>query len=137
MVNQEAPSVCDCGHEPSPCKSFTTGYGTDPETGKRYCYACCAVRDVESMRETGRAVLYLVRGKVGERWRVTNWPESLSFPAYGVKRKPRGGGFGAERIDAYFNGPDGYVWHAVNRGDNQIARCKRTKQRIATPSASA
>lgn len=108
------------------------------------------------MIATGRATLYLVLRTVplapsdtdgippadtaalradpkatAARWFVTNWPGSLEFKTLpGVRRNPRGGGFGAQRTDAWFVGPDGYVWHAINRGDNDIARCKRTKGRV-------
>lgn len=124
--------ILECGHTPSPHEIFTTGYGVDPATGARSCYACCADKERAGMIETGRAVLYLVdsQASTGRAFSVQNWPGSLSFPAYGVSRKPRGGGFGAQRTDAYFRGPDGCEWHAVNRGDNQIARCKRAKARV-------
>lgn len=78
------------------------------------------------MLETGRAILYLSKDEAGA-WHVTNWPGSLSFPAR-VHSSPRGGGFGSPRLDAWFTGPDGATWHAVNRGDNQIARCRRLKK---------
>jgi hypothetical protein len=121
--------ILDCGHTPSAHSSMTTGYGTD-EHGKRQCYACCAERERARMIETGRATLYLVGPKAGQiNMRVTDWPGHLEFIAWGLQRSPRGGGFGAQRTDAWFTGPDGYVWHAVNRGDNQIARCKRTKEK--------
>jgi hypothetical protein len=80
------------------------------------------------MLALGKADLYLTRDAVNN-WTVTNWTGDLSFRAFGLKVSPNGGGFGAERIDAYFNGPDGYVWHAVNRGNMQLARCRRTKRR--------
>jgi hypothetical protein len=94
------------------------------------------------MIETGRATLYLVSrpnpapatlGTINRdtrHWFVTNWPGSLEFRAYGASVKPRGGGFGSQRTDAYFPGPDGYVWHALNRGDSQIARCRRTREKV-------
>ena len=128
-------TILDCGHAPSPHASFTTGYGTDPKTGARFCYACAADLDRASMIETGRADLYLTpcepraSSAFTKAYEVTNWPGSLRFPAYHTRKSSRGGGFGSQRTDAWFHGPDGFVWHAINRGDMQIARCKRTKER--------
>lgn len=116
--------ILDCGHTPSPHLHFTTGYGTTL-AGERHCYACIAVQDRRDMIETGRATLYLTRD--GSAWKVGNWPGSLTFPVRGVKVSRYGGGFGTQRTDAWFTGPDGKEWHAVNRGDNQVARCRRIK----------
>lgn len=106
-----------------------TGYGIAMD-GARHCYQCCANQERASMIETGRAVLYLVDngGPVewnGRAWRVTDWPGRLSFPARVVNRSRRGGGFGSQITTARFTGPDGRIWSAVNRGDSQIARCRR------------
>src|SRR6185436_16828748 len=38
-----------------------TGYGYDSQTGAVRCYRCCAAVERESMRATGRAVLYITR----------------------------------------------------------------------------
>lgn len=128
--------ICDCGHlptaRPKGQTSGGTGYGT--YDGKTYCYACCAERDRADMIATGRATLYLVRKKSSDgkefdifTRHVTNWPGTLEFRCSETRHYPRSGGFGSQRTDAWFAGPDGYVWHAVNRGDMDIARCKRTK----------
>lgn len=127
-------TILECGHSPSEHSSFTTGYGTDPETGKRYCYACCADQDREDMLETGRATLYLSQENSGvlrlEGGRghgtVSNWPGSLKFPAY-IKRGRHN--IAGTRYDVWFKGPDGKTWHGVQYGDNtQICHCRRTKQ---------
>lgn len=118
--------ILDCGHPPSPHESFTTGYGLGAD-GKTYCYACCAERERASMVTTGRATLYLVDGCDGRPYRVTDWPGHLSFAVGRVRCSARGGGFGSQRTDAWFTGPDGRTWHAVSRGDSQIARCRRVK----------
>lgn len=140
MNTPNLTALLDCGH-PAPALSADhtggTGYGTDAD-GKRHCYACCAAIDRAAMVATGRATLYLVQreftdsadGTKFKRWRVVNWPGSLEFPVRGPVSHGKGG-FGAQRTDAWFAGPDGYVWHAINRGDNQIARCKRTKGRAS------
>lgn len=133
-----APVTLDCGHGLSPLRPGPggAGYGTTRD-GKKVCYSCCANNDLTEMQATGRATLYLVRkssadGKEFDIFtrHVTNWPGSLEFRCSEVRHYPRGGGFGSQRTDAWFNGPDGYVWHAVNRGDNDIARCKRTKEKV-------
>lgn len=136
-------TICDCGHPPSEHGAHTTGYGIDAQ-GKTSCYQCCADKERASMIATGRATLYLVRdeardtnggngfplGSPVKAHKITDWPGKLAFPVLGhVSVKRRGGGFGAQRTDAYFIGPDMFIWHAVNRGDMDIARCRRTKQR--------
>lgn len=120
--------TADCGHTIPALPAGHcggTGYGTDPETGRTACYACCAERERAAMIATGRAVLYL------DELDVTDWPGLLRFPIVERHNHARGtGGFhGAQRTDAWFHGPDGHVWHAVNRGDMQLARCRRTAQR--------
>lgn len=63
----------------------------------------------------------------GPEWFATNWPGTLRIPA-GIKHAPRAGGFGANRVDAWFE-YQGARWHGVNRGDNQILRCRRLKEK--------
>lgn len=138
--------LLECGHPATPQKPGAggTGYGCDPDTGARSCYQCCADKERASMIETGRATLYLVRRKNENQatcgmmnrhafnYAVTDWPGKLEFTCYPkVAHSATGGGFGSPRTDAWFAGPDGYVWHAVNRGDSQLARCKRTKERVS------
>lgn len=101
-----------------------TGYGIAMD-GARHCYQCCADHERARMIETGRAVLYLVDDAPGRAARVTDWGGRLSFPARVVNRSRHGGGFGSQITTARFTGPDGRAWSAVNRGDSQIARCRR------------
>lgn len=133
--------LLECGHvaTPQPPSDVCggTGYGMDAE-GRRYCYACCAEREKASMIATGRATLYLrapTRGNAEpnprKNYSVIDWPNTLSFVAFNVRCSRNGGGFGSQRTDADFIGPDGYIWHAVNRGDCDLARCKRTKRKAA------
>lgn len=111
-------TILDCGHEPSPHLSFTTGYGVD-RSGRKHCYECCAKRDVADMVSTGRATLYLSNGE------VSNWPGSLKFRAHVRKGRHN---IARTRYDAWFTGPDGKQWHGVQYGDNtQICHCKRLK----------
>jgi hypothetical protein len=128
--------------------AITTGYGCGPsepiaahadapalkpgdslERSPAVCYACCAADDKASMIETGKFTGYLTQRADGQ-WYVSDWPGGLEFRVMQnrVNKSRYGGGFGAQRTDAYFIGPDKFIWHAVNRGDNQIARCKRTRE---------
>ena len=124
--------MLDCGHEPSEHLPITTGYGRDAE-GRTFCYECAARMDRESMIETGKATLYLVERPSGilgtfdpVRRFITNWPESLEFPI-GRFRKGKHS-IARTRYDAWFTGPDGKQWHAVQYGENtQIAHCQRVK----------
>ena len=131
----EAIKLLDCGHEPSPHSECTTGYGQD-KNGKTFCYACCAENDRKAMIETGKAVLYLSKTRDAKdfgdgidrsEWSITNWPGSLFFPVC-EPRKSRHN-IARWRYDAWFKGPDGFVWHGVQYGDNtQLCHCKRTKE---------
>lgn len=119
------PEILDCGHIPTvPRSDLSTGYGRTIE-GKRHCFHCCAANDLTNMTRDGRITLYLVRNANG-RYEVTNWPGTLRIPVIAHTESKRGGGFGSNRVDAWFRGPEGVIWHAINRGDNEIARCKRT-----------
>lgn len=129
--------ILDCGHAIGEHSHISSGYGTDA-AGVRSCYQCCADKERASMIETGRATLYIVSrdvpascgSGVSRQHYVTDWPGKLEFRVIGSPNvKRHGGGFGSQRTDAWFRGPDGFVWRAVNRGDSQIARCKRTKER--------
>lgn len=107
--------------------------GETIERSPAICYACCAKHDREQMISTGRATLYLTdvkhespvkTGSPFWTWEVTNWPGSLRFK---VSHKRTGShNITRRRYDAWFIGPDGKPWHAVQYGDNtQIAHCKR------------
>lgn len=135
--------MCDCGHPPSVCGEHVPGYGEFD--GKTYCYACCAERDKQYMSENGVIDLYLVpeytqnvcsgSSEKGTRGsgklcavKITNRSGSLVFNTHWCKIGYHccfGGR--TTRIDAWFVF-DGFIWHAVQRGDNNmIARCRRTK----------
>lgn len=134
-----ADKILDCGHKPSPHKSFTTGYGYDRE-GKTHCYDCCAANERQNMLDTGRATLYLVKesevteseaAKLGTlhhaRWAVTDWPGKLRFPVYHAPRKGAHN-MARTRYDVWFTGPDGKRWHGVQYGEwTQLCHCRRLK----------
>ena len=101
----------DCGHE-------STDHGTDAQD-KTFCYACCAERDKAQMRQDGRIVLYLHRGK------VTNWPGSLSLPV-NYQRQGRHNIAGS-RQDVWFEF-EGNKWHGTQYGEgSEICRCQQVK----------
>lgn len=100
-------------------------YGPDGKV----CDACYAEWQEAYMREEGKIDLYLSAaiGLSRTGWKVTNWPGTLSFSAE-VRRSDHNIAGKNGRRDVWFDF-DGYVWHGVNIGDNQILRCKRTKKR--------
>ena len=114
---------------------------------RRVCYACSAVLESETMTARGRGCLYLSREAhvdgayflAGDArrgyaydYRLSNWPGNAPFRLLGRVRESHGYGFG-RRYDVRtlrFVGPDGYVWSGRNAGDMQLARCRRTKDRV-------
>jgi hypothetical protein len=121
---------CDhCGELIHHVDSLTTGYGVHDD-GTMHCFQCCAWHDLQDMKRTGRATLYLSGPKEDGSYRVTNWPGTLSFHVHaGGVRRGRHNIAGA-RWDAWFRGPEGHTWHGVMLGHHtQIIRCKRTKER--------
>jgi len=130
LTDYQNTSCRDCGVTlPTMPTGHTggTGYGLTND-GWRVCYFCCGQRDKAKMIAEGRAVLYLTREcktTGGNCWRVTNWPGSLAFPA--TARKGRHNIAGT-RHDAWFTGPDGFIWHGVNIGDHELLRAKRTRE---------
>lgn len=133
LTDNGSPTCNDCGAAfPVNPPGYTggTGYAVTLE-GLRICYSCCGTRDRANMQKTGVFVGYLTGYSVAEGgpgFTVTNWPSSLKFRA--IVRKGRHN-IARVRRDAWFDGPDGYVWHGVQLGDNsEIINCKRTKQKI-------
>ena len=96
------------------------------------------------MRETGKVTLYWNYDQAAVYYapksvsysaalrtgQITNWLGSLILLPRNVYRS-FGYGFGRryEVWHVWFVGPDGYVWYGRNAGDNQILRCKRTKNK--------
>ncbi len=90
------------------------------------------------MIDQGKITLYLTdTGKVDNmamgldkpnEWRIGNWDNSFSIKTFGVPRKFRHP-FSWQATIVYFPGPDGHVWSARNIGDNQIAHCRRLKEK--------
>ena len=132
-ATDKATEVLDCGHTPTQGVPMTTGYGTDKD-GKRHCFACCAKRDKASMRETGKATLYLKRSDfllpvggyhfTGEGT-VSNWPGTLEYPCT-IRRGCHN--IAGTRYDCWFTDSDGHKWHGVQYGENtELCHCNRLK----------
>ena len=99
------------------CSRFTEAYGLTNEN-ETICYACCAKRDMQYMRDNNRITLYLDTNKK----EVTNWPGTLTFP---IKIKEGRHNLCRFRYDVWFNF-EGYTWHGVTYGnDTQLCHCKR------------
>lgn len=118
-------TTLDCGHAPSAHGTYSTCYGTTPD-GRRHCYECCSAKERADMVERGKACLYLVKGDSG--YEITDWPGTLRFRARHVRKGRHN--IARVRYDAWFFGPDGFVWHGASYGDmTQLIHCKRTKER--------
>ena len=118
----------DCGiAKPLGGSGCGTGYGYKSRSNraKPICYACCGENDRKEMAKTGKAFLYLSKAEGKSPWKVSNWPGTLAFPVYYVQESFHNFAGRNGRRDCWFTGPDGARWHAVNIGDNQVARCKR------------
>lgn len=150
MNTQDTTILLDRGHPESEHSDITRGYGTMMD-GTRHCYDCCAKMERDEMISTGRAMLYLVDETPRERaprphsanynnlpWRdlaVTDWPGTLRYKVGGRRYSWHNFAGANGRVDFWFirpdeNGADVAVWHGYQIGNyNQIAHCKRTKER--------
>lgn len=139
MAEHPSCSICNNVIPPSPEGSITTGYGIIPGTDKKVCYPCCAERDKQQMRDTGKITLYLTviepdPNVLGTRLlppryacKITNWPSSLVLQGGCRKGKHN---IARTRYDVWFNF-EGYEWWGVSYGeDAQLVHCKRTKQKV-------
>lgn len=62
-------TTADCGHQVTPT-AISTGYGTDPETGKSKCFDCCLADDIRRLRTEQRFTAYVsADGRT-----LVNWP---------------------------------------------------------------
>lgn len=112
-------------------KEGGTGYARTDEG--LVCYDCCAERDKQFMRENNKTTLYLAQTprdpaqSKQSKWEVTNWPGTLRFNAI-VRQSDHNFAGKNGRSDAWFMF-EGFIWHGVNIGDNQICRCKKTNKK--------
>lgn len=85
-----------------------------------------AKAELDAMSKTGKAVLYLRAENPKGAYSVGTWEGSFRFPVcqYRASRN----NWNAPRMDVWFVvGVE--RWHGVNIGDNEIVRCKRTKEK--------
>lgn len=130
---------CDrCGLDKSHTSSLTTGYGTTQD-GEIHCFDCCALDDIDQMKETGEIVLYLTMKDdqlpgetTGKTYgymtpeTLTNWPGSLKFKILSWSRGRHN--WGLPRFDLWFKGPDNKIWYGRFIGKwTQLTYCRRTK----------
>ena len=112
-----------CKQEKTHTSEFTTGYGVKPN-GDKVCFDCCAIGDIQYMKDHGKNTLYLTWNDKGVF--VSNWPGT--FKAHCPVTWKSGHNWGLTRYNVRFNGPDKKVWYGYTIGDNtQICHCKSTK----------
>lgn len=104
-------------------------YGPIHHTGRKLSWATGVALDIGSMLIRGdskRLPLYLTDGDLT----VSNWPGTLKFPVLYSRRGDHNMAGPDSRVDVWFRGPDGYVWHGTHIGHwNEIVHCRRTKER--------
>lgn len=110
--------------------NLTTGYGINPDTQECVCYTCCGQVDRENMIKNGRIILYLSDKKYHpDYYEITNWPGSLKFKTAIFSEGKHN--WAGKSYHVWFKGPDDYIWHGVQYGDNtQLCHCKRTKRKV-------
>jgi hypothetical protein len=121
----------DCGGNFPIQTSGGTGYAKTSDN-KTICYQCAGVRWQEEMERTGKAIGYLVKRTTSDNnsWYVIDWPGTISFKVREIS-KSYSYAFGRkiERRDAWFI-HNREIWHCISKGDMDLCRCRRTKQRI-------
>lgn len=80
--------------------------------------------EMEAMKQTGRAVLYLFSDAKGLS--VGTWASKDFQRTPVIRSRQSSNNWGAQRTDVWFFAT-GSKWHGVNLGDNDIVRCKRIK----------
>lgn len=101
--------LLECGHEPSEHSSISTGYATDPSTGNRSCYECCATQDADWMAKGLPIPLY------DTDTHVTNWPGSLKIRITSRNISPHNIAGTRHHITFTFAGLD---WYGDRYGDS-------------------
>ena len=149
MTTQAQTLACSRCDKAIASTSRSLGYGLDNDDNV-VCYRCCAVDDLNHMRNNGRHVLYLslitpeahhtrqYTDRKGQTHaaKLTNWPGSLTFDNVCISYNSTGhytpnAGY-MSRYDVWFTlDGDGYWWHGVQYGDyTQLCHVKRTKRPV-------
>jgi hypothetical protein len=89
--------------------------------------------EANRMKDKGKITLYLAQTGEIDRSAMgldkpMNWDNTFSIKTFGTPRKFRHP-FSRMATIVYFPGPDGHVWSARNIGDNDIAHCRRLKEK--------
>lgn len=80
VICHECGKVCDRS-------GIGTGYGTDRNTGVKTCYTCIGKNDERALSgaNVGDKFTHYLTKKGGEYF-VCNWPSSMKFRVYGVRK---------------------------------------------------
>lgn len=79
------------------------------------------------LQEHGRGILYVTDPKDGP---VTVGDWNGTHKVHVLRTKRGSHNIAGRRLDVWFTAGERRVWHGVNIGDNQILRCKRTKESV-------
>lgn len=120
--------TCDCGHKPTAPKHLydngipmTTGYGSDPNTGKTFCFECAHDIERDLIRKSDKVFAYLSSdGK-----QVHDWPGGVMSDKVLVLSESTDN-FGGTRIYLRFEF-EGVIFSGFAMGRGVYLRAKRTK----------
>jgi len=87
----------------------TPGYGEDPVTGERKCYACITRDEVESLKTATRIVAYVS----GDGKQITNWPGGILGTVTGLHVSPS-----ARKTYVSMRDAHGRMWHGVGPAES-------------------
>ena len=126
MSNHTEKTFCaKCGAECKPSifydaektRPMDTGYGIEPETDRKICFACCGENDAETLRKEGKLHGYLTikEGSRGEKALktsnnavFTNWPGTFRVDVSFISRSRNN--WNALRIDFWFSWEGRKYW---------------------------
>ena len=139
----ETPTVCDCGHPPTPRPgphSGGTGYARLLSTGRTLCYPCADKATIEAMRawkpEDGAFGCYLSEIPSGiagvKAYQITTWTGGALSRAVAHKVShtgfPDATGRRPERWHLRVRGVDGRLWLGTSPGPGMYARLRLAKR---------
>ena len=104
-------TILDCGHTPSEHGPHTTGTAHTPD-GREICWQCAGNEERAAMIESGNGTMYTT--KKDGKWRVTNWPNTLSFPIGTISTGRHN--IAGKQVHFWFRGPDKAIWHGIQWG---------------------
>ncbi len=123
--NITADTILDCGHVPTfPRSELTTGYGTNPTTGKRSCFECCNKDEVESLKTASHYVAYIS----SDRMRLTTWTgDTLTRITHLESNWHNIGGklYRFRAVDVH-----GQHWYGTSPGPGMYARMRKNVAKV-------